>query len=238
MRPREVIVVDVGDAGRTEAPAAVVVDVLRAFTTTPWLYARGAVDVWLASDDGHALSLKRQLSIDGPGVVAIRDGALKPGFDFGNSPGQVSRRDLREHQIVQRTANGTRGVLALPHVQHVFAASFVNASATVAALRALGVDRVLFVPTGGDEDRACVEWLQALLTSASVCPAALLDRVRRSEAARDLAAGLAKGYPGVDADDVALACQPDSVDIALIRDERDGQVRLRPLREVRDSQPR
>lgn len=104
---------DTQRARHTDAPAAVVIDVLRAFTTSPWLFARGTSRLWLARDDAAALRLKQRLVVSGTPTVAINNGVPTPGFDFGNSPGQARRRDLSGRDVVQRTTNGTRSVLAL-----------------------------------------------------------------------------------------------------------------------------
>lgn len=229
----EVCIIGIGDAATSDADAAVVIDVLRAFTVTPLLYVRGARAVWLATDDANALATTQRLRESHPAVVALKDGPPAPGFGLSNSPGQVARLDLADQHVVQTTANGTRGVLALGHVPLVLAASLVNASATAEVVRDASPRRVHLVVTGAsgaaDEDVACAELIRARLLGHPVDDRALVERVRASRAARDLAAGLGAAFPGVHADDVRLACQVDSIPVALIRHRQRDLVRMRPL---------
>ena len=90
--------------------AVVVVDVLRAFTTAAYAFAAGARRIWLVDSVAEALAIKAAR----PGTLAMgEDGGRRiPGFDFANSPAEVSRADLRGRDVVQRTSAGTRGVVA------------------------------------------------------------------------------------------------------------------------------
>lgn len=226
-------ILGIREAAACGADAAVIIDVLRAFTVTPMLYVRGARAVWLATDHAEALASAKWLRATRPAVVALKDGPPAPGFGLSNSPGQVATLDLTGHDVVQTTANGTRGVLALADVPLVLSASLVNASATAAVVRDASPRRVHIVVTGdsgtADEDVACAELIRARLLGHRVDREALVERVRASRAAHDLDAGLDAGFPGVHADDVALACQVDSIDIALVRQHQRNRVRLRPI---------
>ncbi len=229
----EVRIIGTDEAMTTVADAAVVIDVLRAFTVTPMLYVRGARTVWLATDEANALATTRRLAATRPTVLALKDGPPAPGFRLVNSPGRVAKLDLTDHDVVQTTANGTRGVLALADVPLVLAASLVNASATAEVVREAGPRRVHLVVTGAsgtaDEDVACAELVRARLLGRPVDQRSLVERVRASGAAGDLAAGVDAAFPGVHADDVRLACQVDSTDIALVRQHQGDLVHLRPL---------
>jgi 2-phosphosulfolactate phosphatase len=226
-------IIGTGEAMTSAADAAVVIDVLRAFTVTPMLYVRGARTVWLATDEANALAAARRLRATRPVVVALKDGPPAPGFGLVNSPGRVAQLDLTDHDVVQTTANGTRGVLALAGVPLVLAGSLVNASATAAVVREAGPRRVHLVVTGAsgtaDEDVACAELMRARLLGNQVDQRALVERVRASQAAQDLAAGLDAAFPGVHADDVRLACQVDSIDVALVRQHQRDLVLMRPV---------
>ncbi|NPC44144.1 2-phosphosulfolactate phosphatase [Nocardioides sp. zg-1230] len=229
----DVRIIGTGEAMTSAADAAVVIDVLRAFTVTPMLYVRGARTVWLATDDANALATTQRLRATRPAVVALKDGPPAPGFRLVNSPGRVAQLDLTDHDVVQTTANGTRGVLALADVPFVLAGSLVNASATAEMVREAGPRRVHLVVTGAsgtaDEDVACAELIRARLLGQPVDQRALIERVRASQAACDLATGVDAAFPGVHADDVRLACQVDSTDIALVRQHQRDLVHMRPF---------
>lgn len=190
--------------------AAVVVDVMRAFTTAAWAFHLGASRIVLVGELDEALALKAAT----PGSLACCDGAPKAGFDLFNSPGQLLSVDVTGRVIVQRTTSGTRRALAVRQCSPLLCAGFVTAGATAAVLRRAEVGTVSFVLGGGDEDWACAEHIAALL-AGDAPDSDLVDRARRSPAAVDLAEGLAKGFAGVSELDVAMCLELDRFDFAL-----------------------
>lgn len=207
----------------------VVVDVLRAFTTAAWVLERGASALFLAATDEEALALQQRLGAD---AVAIKDGELADGFDLGNSPGQVRAANLAGRPVVQRTMNGTTAVHAAMHAPLVLCASLVNASATAQALLARRTDVVTYLITGqggeASEDLACADHIHALV-QGDPPPGDTADRVRSSPAADDLRCAILRGYRGVAADDVELACTIDAVGFAMVAEKEGGGVRVRSI---------
>lgn len=204
------------DAPGLDVDAAVVIDVLRAFTVAPWLIGRGAARVLLADSEARAVAA----AAAAPGAVALKDGRPAPGFGLANSPGQIARADLAGRTVVQKTTNGTVGVFGAWHVPLILCGALVTASATVRALRTSGARRVGYVISGEDgtaeEDLACADLVHALLTGGHVVRHADYERrVRDSGAARRLLAAQAAGHLGIDADDVALSARADVFDFAL-----------------------
>lgn len=193
----------------------VVIDVLRAFTTAAWVLHGGASPLLLAASDGEALALKRQLGVD---AVAIRDGQLAPGFDVGNSPGQVSRAELQGKPVVLRTMNGTVAVRLAISAPVVLCASLVNAAATARSLNSLDTKSVTYLVTGengkAQEDLACAHHIAALVENRKP-PERTSDLVRSSRAARDLNAGVRAGFRGVSSRDVEMAAALDGFDFAM-----------------------
>ncbi|WP_431970133.1 2-phosphosulfolactate phosphatase [Nocardia sp. bgisy134] len=188
---------------------AVVVDVMRAFTTAAYAFAGGAGKIVFAETDDAALKSKARH----PDWLAVRDGTPAPGFDLANSPGQIRARDLRGRTLVLRTTAGTAGALAVAGADVILCASFVVAQATASFLRSLAPGEVVFVITGdngrADEDLACAHYIAELLTAEEVDPSPFIERARRSVAAEDLAEGLRQGYRGVHPDDVPLCLEAD-----------------------------
>jgi 2-phosphosulfolactate phosphatase len=88
-------------------------------------------------------------------------GRAPPGFDFGNSPFEVSGVDFRGQTIIQRTSAGTQGIVAAGQVNRLYAASLVTAEATVPAMLSGSPDQVSLVAMGDnglkrtDEDELC-----------------------------------------------------------------------------------
>ncbi|MEU3555749.1 2-phosphosulfolactate phosphatase [Streptomyces fragilis] len=205
---------------------AVVIDVMRAFTTAAWAFHRGADRIVLAADGKEALELKA----DHPGWLALKDGAPAPGFDLVNSPGALRESDLTGRTVIQTTTAGTVGALAVAGADLALCAGFAVAGATARALADHGADAVTFVATGEDgraeEDLACAAYLDRLLAEGRVDPAPYLRRARTSRAADDLRGGRRGGaHP----DDVELCLEVDRFDFAMALGAMDGLTVLRPL---------
>jgi 2-phosphosulfolactate phosphatase len=209
--------VSLADAGPDEA--VVVVDVLRAFTTVPWLHHRGVARVFAVDTPERATTLR-----DGhlPGALLAGEigGRPLPGFDLGNSPTEVAATDLplAGGTVIHRTSAGTQGLVRCATAGALFAASFVNASATARALRALAPSRVSFVVTGaslgrdGDEDLAAAELIAALASGARPDPAPFVARVAPSDAGRNFTDD---GPDWAPPSDLAAACDVDRFDTVL-----------------------
>jgi 2-phosphosulfolactate phosphatase len=203
--------------GAAPAEAVVVIDVLRAFTTVPWLLAGGATRVVAVAELDHAVTLARG-PLAGALLAGERGGRPVEGFDLGNSPSQVRASDVAGRTVVHRTSAGTQGLVRTRGSGLALAASFVNAAATAEALTAARPASVTFVVTGaslgrnGDEDLACAELIAARLTGAAPDPAPYLARVATADA------GLLFGPDGPDwatPADLALALEVDRFGWAL-----------------------
>lgn len=206
---------------------AVVIDVMRAFTTTAWAFHRGADKIVLAADEDEALQIKACH----PGWLALKDGAPVSGFDLVNSPGLIQEADLAGRTVVQKTTAGTVGALAVVEAKMALCASFVVAGATARALADAGADSVTFVATGEDgcaaEDLACAEYLDRLLAGGRVDPGPYLHRASTSPAADDLRSGRRRGAHPTD---VELCVEVDRFGFAMKVGLEEGMAVLRPLR--------
>jgi 2-phosphosulfolactate phosphatase len=209
----------------------VVIDVLRAFTFEAWAFARGAARMLAADEPDHALHVARTLL---PGSLAAGERGGRPleGFDLGNSPLALEGLDVAGRTIVHRTSAGTQGLARTAGAPLVLAASFVTAGATARFLREHGIEEVTFIVTGdslgrdGDEDLACAELIAARASGDDPDPAPYLARVPTSDAGRMF------GPDGPDwapPEDLALACEVDRFDFALVAEPADdlGVVEVR-----------
>lgn len=208
---------------RGASGTVVVVDVLRAFTTAAWALHLGAVEVELVGDLDEALAIKAAV----PGTIAVCDGRPKEGFDLFNSPVQLQDLRVAGRRVVQRTTNGTQGVVAARDAELLLCASFVVAAATARRIRSAASEHVTFVVTGGDEDLACAEHIAALVSGAPPPPDAL-ERARRCSAAEDLRSGPARGHVGTHPDDVEACLELDRFDLVLEVHRLDGRLVLQP----------
>lgn len=226
----------------TETPAvAVVVDVMRAFTTAAHAFAGGATRIVLA----ESLDAARELKAANPDWLAVKDGPPAPGFDLVNSPALMAAADVAGRTLVQKTTAGTVGALAVADASLVLCASFAVAAATAAHLRASTTADTVYVVTGddgtADEDRACAEYIARLTetetgpgtdpgtdsgTEPGTDPAPYLARARGSRAAADLAAGR---RAGVHPDDVDRCTEANRFPFAMAAARENGLLVLRPV---------
>lgn len=166
----------------------VVIDVLRAFTTAAYAFNIGVQKILPVAEVNQALKLRTQ----NPGslIMGEVDGVKPPAFDYGNSPASISKLKLRDKIMIQRTSAGTQGIINACNADLIIAASFVVAKATAEEIRRLDPDKVSFVITGksmgrdGDEDRACGEYIQALISNQVIDPEVFTNRVKYSSAGR------------------------------------------------------
>jgi 2-phosphosulfolactate phosphatase len=144
----------------------IVIDVLRAFTTSAYAFSRGARKILLVSNVEEAMALRSQ--IPNSRVMGEVEGVRPQGFDFGNSPTFINAAELAGTTIIHRTSAGTQGVVRSRAADVLLGASFVVAGATSRYVQNLNPHEVSFVITGkfyngGDEDLACAEYLEQLL---------------------------------------------------------------------------
>lgn len=211
--------------GASAASGAVaIIDVLRAFTTAAVAFANGATKITMVGTVEEALALRDS----GAGHLCMGEtrGRKPAGFDFGNSPFEVSGADVSGKSIIQRTSAGTQGMIAATGAERRYAASLVTASATARALRASSAERITLVPMGGsgvertDEDELCAMHLRNLLEGRS----GDLASVRRLV----LAGAEAARYhdparPHLDPRDLDIALDVDRYDFAISVDMTDGR---------------
>lgn len=94
---------------------------------------------------------------------------MPAGFDFGNSPFELSNAEVAGRMIVQSTRAGTVGVAAATKASQIFLGSFAVAQATIAAVASTAPEIVSVVAMGSaatwrtDEDEQCALYLRNLL---------------------------------------------------------------------------
>jgi 2-phosphosulfolactate phosphatase len=200
------------------AGAVVVIDVLRAFTTAAFAFSRSAEKIILMQEVEEALALKQEY----PTFILAGevDGKPIPGFDYGNSPAEISEAALAGRTIVQRTTAGTRGAGLAAGAAQVLCASFVNAKATAAYLHHTRAAEVTLLVTGtalgfdGLEDFACAKYLEALLRrDGEVSGRTLAAEVENSYWGRLFGDPRLPHFPRRD---LELAMEVDRFDTALV----------------------
>jgi 2-phosphosulfolactate phosphatase len=208
---------------------AVVVDVLRAFTTAAWAFHLGVEKIILSAELDEALRIKARF----PGSLALKDSEPYPGFELSNSPAELQHvAGLTGRTLVQQTTAGTVGAVAARQADSLYCASFVCARATAEALRAAHTQEAYFVVTGdngaADEDRACAEYIAGLVVDRATDPSAYLRRAQASRAASVLERRVKSGTPGVHARDVEACLEANRFDFAMRVTHQQGLLVLQP----------
>lgn len=211
--------------GAQQARGAVaIIDVLRAFTTAAAVLANGASRIIMVGDVTEAMKLRDA----GLGQVCIGEvgGYAPPGFDFGNSPFEVSDTSFAGKTVIQRTSAGTQGIVAAArHAQVLYAASLVTATATARALLSHRADCISLVAMGSegiarsDEDELCALHLRNLLEGRFGNAAAMREVI--------LAGGDALRFhdpsrPHLNRHDLEIALDVDRYDFAIRVTLEDG----------------
>lgn len=216
---------------RTDSGAAVVIDVLRSFSTAAYALAAGADAVYPVATVSDAFRLRERLG-DALLVGALGGGMPVPGFDCGNSPGALDAHRIQGRPLILHTAAGVQGLIRCRNSTALFAAALVCARATARAILAESPGRLLIITTGewvdrdGDEDIACADYLEALLRGERPAPEAFERRVRESDFGRRFVDG---GSPHLPPRDLADCSAADRFDFALRVENDHGVMRLRPL---------
>lgn len=183
------IIIDSLLSGAEKATGSVaIIDVFRAFTTAAVALANGAARIIMVN------SVEEALAVRNSGMAQICMGEVRgvapKGFDFGNSPFEISKTDFKGQVVVQRTSAGTQGIVAARRAKHLYAASLVTASSTAKALLSASPDFVTLVAMGNnavvrtDEDELCALHLRNLLEGRSGDPDAVRKAILAGEEAR------------------------------------------------------
>ena len=215
-------------AARAEG-TVVIIDVYRAFTTAAVAFSRGADKIILVAELGKALELRRRGLAEA--CVGEVDGMMPEGFDFGNSPFELSRADLRGKVLVQRTSAGTVGVSAATRADRIYAGSLVTAAATARAILRDGPELVTIVAMGDggaartDEDEHCALYVRNLLQGRSPDPDAVRSLVLSGDQSQKYGD---PRLPHFHPSDRGIALQVDSIAFAVPVRREDGLLVARP----------
>jgi 2-phosphosulfolactate phosphatase len=208
----------------------VVIDVLRAFTTAAYAFARGAREIELVGTLEEAIARRAQ----DPSVLLVGevDGRPVEGFDFGNSPPALFAAELEGRRLVLRSTAGTQGVVGGVNAQTILLGSLVVARATERLVREIGADVTLLAmgsPKGGigDEDEVCAELLEARLAGRELDPEEVRRRVRDSRAGQK---ALDPAIDWITPGDLELAQEIDRFDFAMRVAREDGRLLARAAR--------
>jgi len=206
--------------------AVVVIDVLRAFTTSAYAFAAGASHLTLVREVEDAFALRES----DPDALLMGEVSGYPieGFDLGNSPSALEGQDLSGRHLIFRTTAGTRAAVAADEPEVLLVASLVCARATVDYLAGLRCDDIALILSGrrdgkgGEDDEVVAHYLKALLEGRQVDREDYIRRLRDSPSAQKFLAP-ADAFPAADLD---AAARIDAFDFPQLASRRDGRLVL------------
>lgn len=208
----------------------VVIDVIRAFTTTAFAFSCGVEKIILVGEVEEALRLHKRFP------DALLGGEVQgipiPGFHFDNSPVGMERAgsSLKDKTIIFRSSSGTQGVVRSVHASRMLVSSFVSAEATLNHLRSFSPQSISFVITGttkgGFEDLALADYLEYRLLSGNIDSAPYIERVRQSPSGMAYAR---EAYPHFRKHDLEACCMVDKFPFAQEVFREENLFVLRPV---------
>jgi 2-phosphosulfolactate phosphatase len=207
----------------------VIIDVFRAYTTAAVAFSRQAKEIILVAEVEEALELRSRGMAD---MCMGEVGGKRPdGFDFGNSPYELSTADVAGKTIVQSTRAGTVGASAATRAERIFVSSLAVAGATARAVSRHnpGLVTIVAMGVGGkartDEDEVCALYIRNLLQGRETDHGAIRAMVLAGEPSLlfddpDL--------PHMHPMDRELALRVDSMPFAMTASRENGLLVTRP----------
>ena len=174
----------------------IVIDELRASSTITTLLDLGCSRLYVTA----GLARARRLASEHDGLLAgERHGYRPPGFDFDNSPVEISRGDVRGRVVVLSTSNGTKVLSLLTDTPATLIGCLLNARASAEAAVSLAAKM------GARVGVVCAGTLGRFALDDAVAAGVLVERITTALRSRgdeaDLteaavaAVRLYKGYP-------------------------------------------
>jgi len=221
----EIMLGSLGRDAREARGTVIIIDVFRAFTTAAIAFDRGAKEIVLVAEVEEALDLRRRGI--GDLLMGEVDGIRPDGFDFGNSPYEISQQDLTGKTLVQSTRAGTVGVAAATEANTIYTGSFVVAEATVKAILREDPPLVSIIAMGdraryrSDEDEQCGLYLRNLLEGRKPEDDAVRDLVMKGGQTQKF---YDETQPQYHPQDVELALQLNRFPFAMKISREDGML--------------
>ncbi len=226
----QIIVDSLIEGARRARGTVVIIDVFRAFTTEAVAFRRGAKKAILVGSPEDALRLRDEGIAD----LCVGEvlGKRPPGFDYNNSPYEMSQADIEGKVLAHSTMAGTVGVTSAVNADDIYVGSLVIARSTMEAVRRDAPELVTIVAMGDggkvrtDEDEQCALYMRNLLEGRRPDP----NAVRSLVMACDQAAKFDDpAKPHFRREDRETALQIDSVPFAIKVSREDGMLVSRPV---------
>ncbi len=152
------------DGAKEATGLTVIIDVFRAFSTACYAINKGIEKIYPVGNIELAYLLKKQ-NQDFL-LVGERNEQKPEGFDFGNSPSQLTEATITAKEMVHTTSSGTQGIANAHKAEEILTGSFVNAAAICRYIKKKNPREVSLVCMGyacqypTDEDTLCAEYIK------------------------------------------------------------------------------
>lgn len=225
-----IIVDSLAQGAQRARGTAVIIDVFRAFTTEAVAFQRGAAKIILVQRPEDALQLRKDGIAD---ICAGEVQGIRPeGFDYNNSPFEMSLAPLEGKVIAHSTMAGTVGVNLAANADEIFVGSLAIARATAEAIIQRNPQLVTIVAMGDggktrtDEDEQCALYMRNLLQGRTPDPNAVRSLVMSCDQAAKYDD---PALPHFRPEDRDIALEIDSIPFAIEVTREDGFLVSRPV---------
>jgi 2-phosphosulfolactate phosphatase len=163
----EIRILNLIEGARQAEGMTVVIDVFRAFSLETLVLHNGAKRLFAVKEVEKAWELKHRF--EDAVLIGERHGKILPGFDYGNSPYDVSKVSFEGKTVIHTTSAGTLGLSLAEGAKELLAGSLRNAKATADYIRSKHPAVVSLVCMGWEgkkqteEDTLCADYLKSLL---------------------------------------------------------------------------
>jgi len=213
-------------SGASEAQGTcVLLDVFRSSVTMMEMFQRGATHIIQIREVEDALWNKRA----DPDLVLFgeRDGFPPEGFEYGNSPVEVSDLDLEGKGTILCTSAGSAAIYALENVEEIIIGCFGNAQAVVEHLKQTKPKFLSLIAVGKEgveraaEDELCAFYLRSIIDGEPMDFKDVKQSIQKSPTAQRL---IDRGQQ----DDLEFCLRLDVYDIVPRTHWEDNQAIVKP----------
>jgi 2-phosphosulfolactate phosphatase len=155
---------------REQKAVAVIVDALRASATITCLLQQGAAEVLVVKEVDEAYAYHE--TYPDTLLVGERGGLKVDGFDFGNSPTEIQRADVRGRRMVFTSTTGAQRLVDCLGASAITVGTTINASAVARQVSAKALAEnvpIVIIPAGLATDPRVIadeDWLGATVLAA------------------------------------------------------------------------
>jgi 2-phosphosulfolactate phosphatase len=140
----------------------IIIDIMRAATVEAYAFGQGAKQIIPVATKEEAFLIKKEHP-DFYLMGEEQHGFKIDGFDFGNSPSEIVKKDLNSKTLIHRTSSGTQGLVNATNAHELIFGSFVICSSIIRYIKSKHYPDISIVSMDS-EDIIFAKFLEASLT--------------------------------------------------------------------------